>query len=145
MKFQTDTGDFLKFYDYLDQADKELPVLINAIFYGRPLGFMGKKFNCVQEQIIEYRPLLQKNAIFFEYIRFPWLWEVFSTLVRSLNGEAFSVKDSIFEDKLYSDIDQDGWKFMETQQDADRFKEKTYDLHDSIITEIGDISGVYVA
>ncbi|SHI37722.1 hypothetical protein [Clostridium intestinale] len=137
-------GDYLMFYDYLDKTEKELPTLINKILPNRPHEWITIRSNSVDEQLNKYKPLLTDDIKFFEYIGFPWIWEDTDTLIKLLHGERISLKGSIFENNLYSEIIQTKWNYVETQEDADIFMELACDLHDSVIKEINYISGAYV-
>lgn len=138
------SGGYLKFFDYLDKTDKLLPVLINTIFPQRPSEWIYKKTNTVQEKFVLYSDLLKADVLFFEYIGFSWLWNDTDTLTRLLHGESVLLCDSIFEGNVYSDISQPGWNFIESQEDADAFQTEVCGFHDSVIKELHYISGAYV-
>lgn len=142
---RSETGAYLKFYDYLDQSSADLPVLINTVIPEEPEGWIYQKSDTVRGQLEPYKALLDGSMLFFEYHGFPWLWDAPETLTRLLNGEAVPLRGSLFEGRLYSDIDQPGWTFVESQEDADAFQKAVYGLHDSVIKEIQYTSGAYVS
>lgn len=138
------SGGYFKFIDYLDKTDDALPVLINTIIPQRPDSWIFKKTNSVDEKLIPYQNRLSENIHFFEFIGFQWLWEDVDILTRLLKGESIPIQDTAFEGKLYSDIIQSEWRFIETQENANAFMEEVCGFHDSIIKEIHYISGAFV-
>lgn len=138
-------GGYFKFFDYLDKSKPMLPVLINMILPQRPDSWIFKRANSVDEALIPYQSRLPQNVRFFEFCGFQWLWENVDTLTRLLNGESIPVQDSSLNGKLYSDILQTGWSFVETQKDADALMKEVHGFHDSVIKELRYISGAFVA
>ena len=137
-------GNYLKLYDYLDKTSDELPVLINSIISERPNDWIYLKSQSVDEQLDKYKGLLKSNIKFFEYNGFSWLWDDTDSLVKLLNGEAIPLRSSIFEENLYSDINNIEWHYIETQDDVNMLMKQTCFFHDSIINEINYVSGSFV-
>jgi hypothetical protein len=135
---------YFKFFDYLDKTDDALPVLINTIIPQKPDSWIFKRAKSVNEILVPYQDRLPKNVRFFEFNGFPWLWEDIDTLVRLLNRESVPAQGNTFGGKLYSDILQPEWSFIETQKDANAFMEEVCGFHDSVIKELHYISGAFV-
>lgn len=137
-------GGYFKFFDYLDKSDNALPVLINTIIPKRPVSWIFKRSESVDEILIPYQNRLSANVRFFEFNGFSWLWEDIDTLVKLLNGESIPIQGSTFDGRLYSDILQPEWSFIETQEEANAFMEEVCGFHDSVIKELHYISGAFV-
>lgn len=140
----SDDGEYFQFFDYLDKTDKELPVLINCILPETPNDWIYKKSSVEQERLAPYDDLLKPEVRFFEYHGFGWLWEDTDTLSRLLNGESVRLQHRTLEGKRYSDLDQSGWSYIETQKDADAFLTEVCGFHDAVISEMHYISGAMV-
>ncbi len=140
----SENGGYMKLYDYLDKSDKKLPVLVNMVTPQGPEGWIYKKTEDAGRQFEEYRHVLEHGILFFEYRGFPWLWEDTDTLGALLRGESVLIKDSIFEDRLYSDTALKGWNYVKTQEDADAFQRSVCGFHDAVIRGLGYVSGAYV-
>ncbi len=139
-----EVGGYFKFFDYLDKTNDALPVLINTIISQRPDAWIFKRAKSVDEILIPYQNRLSENIRFFEYNGFPWLWENVETLTKLLTGKSVPIQGSIFEGKVYSDILQPSWRFIENQEDANLFMEEVCGFHDSVIKELHYISGAFV-
>ena len=137
-------GNCLRLYDYLDKADNELPVLINSITIERPCEWIYMKSHSVNEQLVRYKGLLESDIKFFEYSGFSWLWNDTDSLIKLLHGESISLRGSIFEKNIYSNMKQTEWKYIETEDDVNLFMKQTYSFHDSIIKEVNYVSGNFV-
>lgn len=137
-------GNNFSFYDYLDKRNNQLNVLVNSIFQERPTDWIYKKSKSVDEQIEEYKNILSDDIRFFEYSGFYWLFDDIDTMSSLLKGNSINLKDSIFENKLYNDINSENWNYVETQSDIEFLMSETCGFHDSIINEVSYISGGYV-
>lgn len=139
------TGDYLKLFDSVKRSGEgSYEPMAERIFQFVPEDWAAYTSEKSHETLPEYRGLLGQDVLFYRYYGFPWLWKESSTLVRLLKGEKIPLPGSVFEGRLYSDVDQPGWNFIESQKDADSFLEKTCGLHDSTIHSILYESGNYV-
>lgn len=142
-------GDYVKLFDGMEEKRGEEGIryqpLVSPIFSSVPEGWTRQETTGVDEPLPGYETLQEKGVRFYRFCGFSWLWEDRETLSNLLTGKLVRVAGSIFEGKLYSGLDdREGWSFVETQQDADRFLEETGGLHDSTIHTVRYESGNYV-
>jgi hypothetical protein len=146
--FFSDSGSYLKFFDYLDKSDPKNPkAMINSIFSGvsrSDFEWIYKRTDSVDKQLEDYAELLSDDVRFFEYRGYSWIYDDKKLLAELLQGGVVSTKG--FESKI---LDSDahklkGWNYIETQQDTDFFLEQTISLHDSELKELTYVSGSYV-
>ena len=138
LRVRSESGDYFLLLDSMKKSENSsfYEPLAERILKDFPSRWLLQTSNNGHETLSEYRKLLRDETLFYRYYGFPWLWEEQNTLVRLLNGEKVPVRGSIFEGRLYSDLDQPGWTFVETQEDAERFLQETCGLHDSVIHSI---------
>ena len=137
-------GDHFRLFDCLDKTEKIPRVLINRIMEHCPDEWIFKRSERDHDTLKPYRSLLKPGILFYAYRGFTWLLEDTDTMVRLLNGEKVPVKGSKFENRLYSDLTQQQWKYIESQEDADAFMAEVCGFHDSVIKELYYSSGAWV-
>ena len=138
-------GDYFKFFDYLDKQNPQAPkALINLIL---PRGFSDKfesvyqRTSNVNENIAYYAELLDKDIRFFAYNGYRWIYEDKAFLSKLLKGERISTKD--YQNRII-DYKQVGWRYIETQSDADFLLEQAHSFHDTVLKDLNYISGAYI-
>ena len=136
-----ETGDYLKFIDYIDKEKDPTEVLINVITPDMPSDWIVERSNST---IDSYKEVLEPEIRFIEYIGVKWLYEDRETLLKLLEGESILVSGSVFEDKIINNYIE-GWNYIEAQDDIDNLMNETAGFHDSIIKSLNYISGGYVA
>lgn len=143
VRVKSQTGDYLKFFDYLDKSTRPANVLINLVNPTEPQDWIKYRSNSVDEILTEFSQSLGKDTKFFEFIGFKWLFDDRLTLIKLIKGESVPVIGSIFENRIL-DEHENGWNYIDTQEDIDEFLKQTYRLHDSILKSVNYISGGYV-
>lgn len=132
-------GAYLKFFDCFGNNKP----LINCIIPRWHKEWIRKKTEEIKEQLEELRRHISPNIKFFEFIGFPWVLEDKFVLGKLLYGESILLKDSLFEDKIYSD-DLSDWNYIDQQSSADDLLKQVSGFHDSVLKRLDYISGGYV-
>jgi len=146
--FSFDGDKYFKLIDYLEKEDPSNPVvLINTIIPSFPKSapeWMFKRSNDVDQILEDYNGLLNADIRFFEYRGYPWIYEDKHLLTELLNGKMVSIekyKHLLITDDHYQN---EGWHYIETQEDINFVLEQTSWFHDSVITKLNYVSGSYV-
>ncbi|MBS6953247.1 MAG: hypothetical protein KH230_08420 [Enterocloster asparagiformis] len=138
-----ENGGCMKFFDYLDRrGGGSSPALINTIVPGEHPDWIRRSSGNVDTRIAGFERGLPEQMKFFEYIGVSWLFEETGLLARLLEGEAVPVLGSPFERRLYT-CDEEGWNYVETEEDARRLFCETSGFHDSLLRELHYVSGAH--
>lgn len=132
-----EVGGHLRFFDRLRKQTDPMEYAVQTIMPKCPESWIIQTFEPEDGQ---NTPLEMR-----QYSGFPWLLEEKETLPLLLHGRSVPVKGSCFSDRLYSDIDQPGWTFVETQADAAAFLRQVCGMHDSVLHSLQYVSGASVS
>jgi len=90
------------------------------------------KFN--DEHLRPFTPLRRDNLIVFHYNGYPWLLKNKSMIEKLLKGNIVPIYESGFANVIH-DYKQNGYDYIETQEDINFLMELTHSFHDSILYE----------
>ena len=144
----SESGDYFKFYDYIDKSDPQAPkVIINTIYFKdfySAFESLHRRMSNVDEIIDEYTAMLNADIRFFDYRGYSWIFENKTLLTKLLCGEIVPISEynnRIIDPNAYKVA---GWNYVVSQNDIDFLLEKTSAFHDTVLKEINYISGSYV-
>ena len=139
-------GDYLRLYDFLDkEVSPPVSTLINQITTAIPSDWIVRESGTVDKNLDGYPLEITDGINLFSYHGFPWLYDDKATMIKLLHGESIPVRGSIFENSLIDkDEHEEGWHYIEGQEDIDFIMEQTSSFHDSILKSISYVSGGYV-
>lgn len=131
-----EVGGHFQFFDRLRKQTDPMEYAVQTIVPKCPENWVMQTFEPEDGQYgaLEIR----------QYFGFSWLLEDTQTLTHLLQEGTVPVEDSCFANRLYSDIDQPGWSFVETKADVDAFLRQVCGMHDSVLYSVQYVSGASV-